>query len=68
MKNLTKQSHYEAASKDFKTADEVVLDDETANTYKEKFTMKNFDSRVEEALPLIHKIMSELETNKEPVN
>ena len=63
MKNLSKQSHYESASKDFKTADEVVLDDETANSYKDKFTMKNFDSRVEEALPLIHKIMSELEAS-----
>ncbi len=64
VKNLSKQSHYETASKDFKTAEEVVLDDETANSYKDKFTMKNFDSRVEEALPLIHKIMSEL-TDKE---
>ena len=65
MKNLSKQSHYESASKDFKTAEEVVLDDETANSYKDKFTMKNFDSRVEEALPLIHKIMSELEVEKQ---
>ena len=63
MKNLSKQSHYESASKDFKTAEEVVLDDETARSYKDKFTMKNFDSRVEEALPLIHKIMSELEAS-----
>ena len=65
VKNISKQSHYETASKDFKTADEVVLDDETANSYKDKFTMKNFDSRVEEALPLIHKIMSELEVEKQ---
>tara|TARA_S200000501_G_scaffold30636_1_gene25798 strand:+ start:6232 stop:8277 length:2046 start_codon:yes stop_codon:yes gene_type:complete len=70
MRNLSKQSHYENASKDFKTAEEVVLDDETANSYKDKFTMKNFDSRVEEALPLIHKIMSELENTpkEEQVN
>ena len=61
MRNLSKQKHYENASKNFKRAEEVVLDDETANSYKDKFTMKNFDSRVEEALPLIHKIMSELE-------
>ena len=61
MKNLSKQGHYENATKDFKTSDEVVLDDETANTYKDKFTMRNLDSRVEDALPIIHKIMSELE-------
>ena len=65
MRNLAKQSHYENVSKDFKTAEEVVLDDETANSYKDKFTMKNLDSRVEEALPIIHKIMSELEKEKE---
>ena len=59
MKNISKQAHYDEASKNFKSADEVVLDDETANTYKEKFTLKNLDSRVEEALPLIHRIMSE---------
>jgi len=70
MRNLSKQKHYENASKNFKTAEEVVLDDETANSYKDKFTMKNFDSRVEEALPLIHKIMSELENapKEEQVN
>ena len=48
MKNISKQAHYDEASKNFKSADEVVLDDETANTYKEKFTLKNLDSRVEE--------------------
>jgi hypothetical protein len=68
MRNLSKQKHYENASKDFKTAEEVVLDDETANSYKDKFTMKNFDSRVEEALPLIHKIMNELEPDAEPID
>ena len=61
VKNISKQSHYENATQNFKTQDEVVLDDETANSYKEKFTLKNFDSRVEEALPIIHRIMSELE-------
>ena len=64
MRNLSKQSHYENASKDFKTSDEVVLDDETVNKLREKFTMKNLDNRVEDALPLINKIMSELEAPK----
>ena len=65
MRNISKQSHYEASSKDFKTADEQVLDDETVNKLREKFTMKNLDNRVEDALPLINKIMSELEAPKE---
>jgi hypothetical protein len=65
MRNLSKQSHYEAASKDFKTSEEQILDDETVNKLREKFTMKNLDNRVEDALPIINKIMSELEATKE---
>jgi hypothetical protein len=65
MRNLAKQSHYETASKDFKTAEEQILDDETVNKLREKFTMKNLDNRVEDALPIINKIMSELEATKE---
>jgi len=65
MRNLSKQSHYEAASKDFKTSEEQILDDETVNKLREKFTMKNLDNRVEDALPIINRIMSELEATKE---
>src|SRR6056300_483357 len=61
MKNLSNQSHYENASKDFKTSEEQILDDETVNKLREKFTMTNLDNRVEDALPLINRIMSELE-------
>ena len=61
MRSLSNQTHYENASKDFKTAEEQILDDETVNKMREKFTMKNLDSRVEDALPLINRIMSELE-------
>src|SRR6056300_1099072 len=65
MKNLSNQSQYENASKDFKTSEEQILDDETVNKLREKFTMKNLDNRVEDALPLINRIMSELEAPKE---
>ena len=65
MKNIAKQSHYEAASKDFKTADEQVLDDETVAKLREKFTMKNLDNRVEDALPLINRIMSEYDDEED---
>ena len=65
MKNLSNQTHYENASKDFKTSEEQVLDDETVNKMREKFTMTNLDSRVEDALPIINRIMSELEAPKE---
>ena len=70
VKNIAKQSHYETASKDFKSNDDTLLDDETANSYREKFTLKNLDSRVEDALPLINRIMSELENapKEEQVN
>jgi hypothetical protein len=59
VKNLSKQSHYEAAVKDFKAPEAVEMDDATANNYREKFTLKNLDNRVEDALPLIHRVMSE---------
>ena len=69
IRNISKQSHYEAASKDFKTAEEQILDDETVNKLREKFTLKNLDNRVEDALPLINRIMDEFEKTKteEPV-
>ena len=65
MRNISKQAHYEAAAKDFKTSEEQVLDDETVNKLREKFTMKNLDSRVEDAFPIINKIMSEFEATKD---
>jgi hypothetical protein len=65
MKNLSNQTHYENASKDFKSSEEQILDDETVNKMREKFTMTNLDSRVEDALPIINRIMSELEAPKE---
>jgi hypothetical protein len=68
VKSIAKQGHYENAVKDFKQSDEIVLDDETANSYKEKFTLRNLDNRVEEALPLIHKIMSEYKPDDEPTD
>ena len=68
MRNLSKQKHYEAHCKSFRKAEDQVLDDETVNKLREKFTMTNLDSRVEDAFPLISKVMRELETkNEEPV-
>jgi predicted small metal-binding protein len=63
MKNLSNQTHYENASKDFKTSDEQILDDETVAKLREKFTMTNLDKRVEDAFPLINKVMAELEAS-----
>jgi hypothetical protein len=60
MRNLSKQSHYESSCKSYKKKEDQVLDDETVNKLREKFTMTNLDSRVEDAFPLISKVMSEL--------
>ncbi len=70
MKNIAKQSHYEAASKDFKTSEEQILDDETVAKLREKFTMTNLDKRVEDAFPIISRVMAELENapKEEPIN
>ena len=62
VKNISKQGHYETAIKDYKKSEAVEMDDETANSYREKFTMKNFDDRVEQALPVIHRVMTEFDT------
>ena len=70
MRNLSKQKHYEAHCKSFKKAEDQVLDDETVNKLREKFTMTNLDSRVEDAFPFISKVMAELENapKEEPIN
>ena len=70
MRNLSKQSHYESSCKSYKKAEDQVLDDETVNKLREKFTMTNLDKRVEDAFPLINKVMAELESapKEEQVN
>ena len=70
MRNLSKQKHYEAHCKSYKKAEDLVLDDETVNKLREKFTMTNLDKRVEDAFPLINKVMAELENapKEEPIN
>ena len=65
VKNLSKQSHYDETVKSFKTAEDRVLDDETRNTYREKFTLKTLDDRVEEALPVIHRLMAEYDDEED---
>ena len=66
VKNLSKQSHYEETVKSFKTVEDRVLDDETRESYREKFTIKSLDDRVEEALPVIHRLMAEYDDEEGP--
>ena len=61
MKNLSKQKHYEAHCKTFRKSEDQELDDDTVAKLREKFTMTNLDKRVEDAFPLINKVMAELE-------
>ena len=70
MKNLSKQKHYESSCKSYRKAEDQILDDETVSKLREKFTMTNLDKRVEDAFPLINKVMAELEnaTEQEQVN
>jgi hypothetical protein len=70
MRNLSKQGHYESSCKSYKKAEDQVLDDETVNKLREKFTQTNLDSRVEDAFPLISRVMAELENapKEEPIN
>ncbi len=61
IKNLGKQTHYDEASKNFKPSAIADLSDDERSAYREKFTMKHLDDRVENVLPLIHNIMQEYE-------
>ena len=63
MKNLSKQKHYEAHCKTFRKSEDQELDDDTVAKLREKFTMTNLDKRVEDAFPLINKVMAELENS-----
>ena len=70
MRKLSKQNHYETSCKSYKKAEDQVLDDDTVNKLREKFTQTNLDSRVEDAFPIISRVMAELENSskEEPIN
>jgi len=68
MKNLNKQAHYDEASKNFKPSAIADLSDDDRSAYREKFTLKNLDDRVEQALPLIHNIMSEYKPEDDAID
>ena len=59
VRNLNKQSHYDETFKNFKPSAIADLSDDDRSAYREKFTMKHLDDRVENVLPLIHNIMQE---------
>ena len=61
MRSLNKQSHYDETFKNFKPSAVAELSDDERSAYREKFTMKHLDNRVEDVLPLIHNIMQEYE-------
>ena len=70
MRKLSKQNHYEASCKSYKKAEDQVLDNDTVNKLREKFTQTNLDSRVEDAFPIISRVIAELENSskEEPIN
>ena len=59
MRNLNKQAHYDETFKNFKPSAVAELSDDERSAYRDKFTMKHLDDRVENVLPLIHNIMQE---------
>jgi len=68
MKNLNKQTHYDETFKNFKPSAVAELSDDERSAYREKFTLKNLDDRVEQALPLIHNIMSEYKPEDDAID
>jgi len=59
VRNLSKQHHYIKTKENFKPTEMAELDDATRNGLKDKFTLKHFDKKIEDALPLINSIMKE---------
>ena len=68
MKNLNKQTHYDETIKNFKPSAVAELSDDERSAYREKFTMKHLDDRVEKVLPLIHGIMSEYKPEDDAID
>jgi len=68
MRNLNKQAHYDEASKNFKPSAIADLSDDDRSAYREKFTMKHLDNRVEDVLPLIHNIMQEYKPEDDAID
>ena len=65
VKGLSKQKNYESVKASFQPSTIAEIDDETKNTLKDKFTLKHFDERVDQVLPLINSIMSEYDDEEE---
>ncbi len=68
MKNLNKQAHYDETVKNFKPSAVAELSDDERSAYREKFTLKNLDDRVENVLPLIHNIMKEYKPEDDAID
>ena len=64
VKNLSKQSHYEQAKTNFQPSTLAELDDETKTHLQDKFTLKHFDEKIDQALPLINSIIAEYDDEK----
>jgi len=65
VKGLSKQKNYESVKANFQPSTIAEIDDETKNTLKDKFTLKHFDERVDQVLPLINSIMSEYDDEED---
>ena len=68
VRNLNKQSHYDETFKNFKPSAVAELSNDERSAYREKFTMKHLDDRVENVLPLIHNIMQEYQPGDDAID
>ena len=59
VKGLSKQKNYESIKETFQPTTIAEIDEETKNNLKDKFTLKHFDEKIDQVLPLISSIMSE---------
>jgi hypothetical protein len=65
IKQLSKQSHYEAFKSNFQVGTQDEIPQEVVEDFTEKFTVKNFKEDIKTVFPILYRLMKEHEKSNE---
>ena len=65
IKQLSKQSHYEAYKSNFQVGSQDEIPQEVVEDFTEKFTVKNFKEDIKTVFPILYRLMKEHEQSNE---
>ena len=65
VKQLAKQSHYEAYKSNFQVGSQDEIPQEVVEDFTEKFTVKNFKEDIKTVFPILYRLMKEHEQSNE---